>query len=129
MNGIQLPKGIFSPAAGYLAMIMEATSQVQGLALDHQKNTFIIRNVAFRSLLILTKGDGDQEKFTTLSPQKLSVVYSSSIWYDFSICSLKDGHPTVHFRGTVSVESISSAQAGGVDIILQDYDEWSMTKW
>ena len=129
MNGIQLQRGIVFPAAGYLAMIMEAMSQVQSLASGHQKNSFIFRNVAFRSLLIVTQGDEDQETFTTLSPQKLSVVCSSSIWYDFSICSLKDGQSTMHCSGTVSVERISPAQEGGVDISLQDYDEWSMTKW
>ena len=110
-------------------MIMEAMSQVQGLASGYQKNSFIFRNVAFPSLLIITQGDEDQETFTTMSPQKLSVVCNSSIWYDFSICSLKDGQSTMHCSGTVSLESINPAQEGGVDINLQDYDEWSMTTW
>ncbi len=129
MNGIQLQRGIVFPAAGYLAMIVEAITQVQSLTADHQKSSFIFRNIAFRSLLIATQGDEDQEIFTTLSPQKLSVVYSSSIWCDFSIYSLKDRQSTIHCSGTVSVENIFPAQEGGIDVRLQDYDEWGMSKW
>ena len=129
MNGIQLQRGIVFPAAGYLATIVEAITQVQSLTAGHQKSSFIFRNIAFRSLLIATQGDEDQEIFTTLSPQKLSVVCSSSIWCDFSICSLKDGQSTIHCTGTVSVENILPAQEGGIDVRLQDYDEWGISKW
>ncbi|KAK9794411.1 hypothetical protein SCARD494_05481 [Seiridium cardinale] len=101
------------PAAGYLAVAIEALSQILNPKNDPQHHIdslfgFQLRNVSIDKALFLPDDlDASQEGtelHTTLSPQLLSTTLVSSVWYDFTISSWVSGHSTVHCVGEIRAD-------------------------
>ncbi|RAK99273.1 type I polyketide synthase [Aspergillus ibericus CBS 121593] len=98
------------PAAGYLAMAVEALLQVAispNVSLAEQ--TVALRHVELPSALPLAELT-PIELYTELRPHALSTVSSSRDWWDFQIASIIDDTPTIRARGTVRLEP-----SGGID--------------
>lgn len=107
MRDHKLENQIVFPAAGYLAMAIEALSQVRALHHGLRNGTgFEFRNVSFSAAFVL-QDEGTEiesvELHSTLTSRKLSTTTSSSEWYDFSISSWAEGQSTVHFTGSIRV--------------------------
>ncbi|KAI1207269.1 polyketide synthase-like protein [Annulohypoxylon truncatum] len=101
---------VIFPASGYLAMAIEAISQILGLKdrSPHDKPvSFEIRNVNIRTAFVVQSEDGldadanQVELHTTMSPRKISMTTTSANWYDFSISSWTSEHTTVHCAGNI----------------------------
>ncbi|RYP19809.1 hypothetical protein DL765_003155 [Monosporascus sp. GIB2] len=101
------------PAAGYLAIAIEAISQVRNPNNDIRDDTsdrllFRIRNVNIPMALFLRDpGEASQETtelHTTLSPHRLSATTVSAFWYDFIISSWVVGRSTVHCVGEIRAD-------------------------
>ncbi|KAI1088514.1 putative polyketide synthase [Rostrohypoxylon terebratum] len=100
MRDHKLENQIVFPAAAYLAMAIEALSQVRALHRKLRNNTgFEFRNDEGTEIESV-------ELHSTLTSRKLSTTTSSAEWYDFSISSWAEGQSTVHCTGSVrAVES------------------------
>ncbi|KAL7624846.1 hypothetical protein AAE478_004060 [Parahypoxylon ruwenzoriense] len=128
------------PAVAYLAMAMEAVSQVQGLKDAHtgvyfkQDTTFEFRNVSFGTALVIHDDVGiagkGTELHTTLSWRKLSTTTQSEEWCDFAISSWEDGRSVLHCSGAIRV--ISSPIKIEDSTTVSDTDEYEkleMRQW
>ncbi|KAI0879957.1 polyketide synthase [Annulohypoxylon maeteangense] len=136
----RLEDQIVFPAAGYMALAIEAVSQITGV-----KNkpaiqlAFEFRNVSFIAALNVPDEDRDVysaakdvELHTTMSARKISNANSSADWHDFSVSSWLAGRTTVHCTG--SIRLTSPRRGAGVDdsVTLQNtngFDTWSMSRW
>jgi acyl transferase domain-containing protein len=128
------------PAAGYLAMAMEALSQICNIDSEltgEQPKTglsFKFSNVNIRSALIIPKKvsleSESLELHTTIGAMKLSTATTSNTWHDFSISSWKLGCATVHCAGSIrlfqdTLLSSESVATKGVDELeLRPMAEW-----
>ena len=92
------------PAAGYLAMAVEALLQVAiAPGVRWAEQTVALRHVELPSALPLAELT-PIELYTELRPHALSPVSSSRDWWDFQIVSIADDASTIRARGTVRVE-------------------------
>lgn len=98
---------IIMPAAGYIAMAMEAMSQTRqstveaGVTIDPQQ-PFHLRNVKFARAMVLTK-DQNHVVMLTLTPGQGDMEK----WYDFKVSSQTDGIWTQHCTGLIKYETRS----------------------
>lgn len=123
------------PATGYLALAMEALSQVwEGKdVVANQQLAFEFSNVNIKSALVITDQDennaADTEIHTMLSSRKLSTISTSTQWYDFTVSSWTDKKAALHCAGSVriteatNVANDSSVQDAG------DFETWPMDRW
>ena len=130
MEDHKLEAQIVFPAAAYLALAIEAISQVSGVKdkpLEHF--AFEFRNVNISvALVVPEKNSDDLELHTTMSPRKLSTVNHSVDWHDFSISSWAAGQTTVHCTGSIRLTEPRSE--GGYRVNnADDFDAWSMGRW
>jgi hypothetical protein len=121
---------IVFPAAGYLAIAIEALSQILGDSLPLTP-AIEFQNVSFNTALIVKdEGSGaDSEIHTVMAPRRLSTKQLSSIYYDFSVSSWKSNHVLTHCSGGIRLSSATSSE-GSVNI--QDsvgYRMWPMKRW
>ncbi|CAG9942770.1 unnamed protein product [Clonostachys rosea f. rosea IK726] len=121
---------IVFPAAGYLAIAIEALSQILGDSLPLTP-PIEFQNVSFNAALIVKdEGSGaDSEIHTVMAPRRLSTKQLSSVYYDFSVSSWKSNHVLTHCSGGIRLSSATSSE-GSVNI--QDsvgYRMWPMKRW
>ncbi|KAI1350311.1 polyketide synthase [Xylaria sp. FL0043] len=125
---------IVFPATGYLAIAMEAISQVLETSGNLRAQGFEFRNVSFNSALIVpdesTTGAKETEIHTTLSAQKISNTNASARWFQYSISSWVAGQAHLHCSGIVrlSAKLISPCDATRVHD-YEHFDKWTMDKW
>lgn len=128
MRDHRLEDQVVFPAAGYLAIAIEAISQIRNPNNHTQHDVsgrllFQFRNVAIsRALFLRDDHEASQETtelHTTLSPHRLSTTTLSSSWYHFVIASWSTGHSTVHcvgeIRADLKVDFPGSAMILGAD--------------
>ena len=99
-----LPAPIF-PAAGYLAMAIEAMSQYHYNAVAAPEiKGFSLRNVAINSTLQVPDDEFGVEIILNLQPAQLTISKTSERWHEFRIRSLQNDQWTEHCNGSISVE-------------------------
>ncbi|GAW27374.1 putative polyketide synthase [Rosellinia necatrix] len=128
----RIGKQIIFPAAGYLAIIMEAVKR----AFSSEKavaepKVFDFRNVNINSALVLPEQDSLQndplELHTALLPRRLSSKTNSINIHDFTISTWSRGHSVVHCVGSVKV--LASPIEKTVFIENADFHtKWTMEK-
>ena len=106
VEGHKLGQDIVFPAAGYLAMAVEAISQATN-TLGIDRPTFNVRNCSIAKALQLSADPNVEgiEVFTTLTPVRLSGTSQSKKWFEFSVISYENGHSTSHAQGDISIET------------------------
>lgn len=92
---------IIFPAAGYLAMAIEALAQLQ---MGDVTGLISLTQVHLVNALELSPNDG-VELFTQLSAKALTGRLASTFEWDFVISSHKGGKPTVHVRGSIGLSA------------------------
>lgn len=99
------------PAAGYMAMAVEAITQVHELATDHGAHSviesYILRDVSFEKALVTPDTDDGVEVIFNLRPSPRG---SGSEWHDFGVSSISteiddQGKPVVlqHMAGSIRI--------------------------
>lgn len=100
-----LPAPIF-PAAGYLAMAIEALSQNHHEADNAEElNGFSFRNVAINSTMQVPDDDFGVETIFNLQAANLTISRNSERWHDFKISSLHNEQWTEHCNGSICAET------------------------
>ena len=104
VEGHKLGNEVVFPAAGYLAMAIEAVSQVAGVT-KADRPSFDVRNVTIaKALQVPSDANSDGiEVFTSLQPALGST--DAKKWYDFSITSFDNGKSNNHAQGLISIEA------------------------
>ncbi|KAI0521004.1 polyketide synthase [Xylaria bambusicola] len=139
----KLGERVLFPAAGYVAMAIEAVMQIAGIKKqledNHDRNLgFELRNVRFNAALTVPDESENTSKelelHTTMSPRKISGVSTSVDWHDFSIVSsystsnLSIVHCTGSIRITKGRKQIYKPSATVQE--AEGFDFWpSMAKW
>ena len=96
----RLEENIVFPAAGYLAMAVEALSRIS-VRLP-ESPTFAFRSVHFLNILALpSESNAAVELFTDIRTSKLSQKTDSKTWYQFEISSVASSESTQHATGLV----------------------------
>ena len=104
----KIQSNVVFPAAGYIAMVLEAAFQVASTRSDVAIIGYNLRDLAFGAALIITE-QVPAEVMTSMRPHGNLVKTSADPWYEFSICSVsEDNRWTEHSRGLVSVVSATS---------------------
>jgi malonyl CoA-acyl carrier protein transacylase len=130
---------IVFPATGYMAMAIEALSQI----LDAKEKptedvSFELRNFNISAALKIPgqerdvySRDTDLELHTTMSGSKISNTSISADWHEFSISSWQAGRAMLHCMGSIRLTKPLTARdkhsvaLSGID----GFDKWSMNKW
>ncbi|PWY81621.1 polyketide synthase [Aspergillus sclerotioniger CBS 115572] len=111
------PYPIF-PAAGYIAMAVEAIRQVSGLELDECPG-IELRNLNFLKTLDLDPNQKPRvEVLAEMSASKISSLATSNKWWDFSVLSVTDDdfQATKHMSGIVSLAGESPRTARQINL-------------
>ncbi|KAF3934990.1 hypothetical protein ABW20_dc0100217 [Dactylellina cionopaga] len=110
---------IVFPGAGYLAIIIEALSQVAKLKSSTQIGAVVhMKNVNILSALILPDDQNAlAELFTTLRPTPITFASNSTEWWDFSIVSYRNGISTTHATGTARIEKDGQPISQAVNLV------------
>ncbi|KAK3936136.1 hypothetical protein QBC46DRAFT_296752 [Diplogelasinospora grovesii] len=99
-----LRETIVFPGSGYLAMAMEAVTQVAGID-RAAKPSFRFSNVNITNALPLsTEAHSKSEVFTSLRRSSLTKTADSTTWWDFNISTFAGDEATPHATGSVAVE-------------------------
>ena len=100
----KLGEDIVFPAAGYIAMAIEAICQVTHTT-KSDRPVISLRHVNIIKAFPLSADPDDvgSEVFTTMHATKLSGTTVSSKWYDFEISTYDCGKTTVHATGSVGL--------------------------
>lgn len=101
----KLEETVIFPGAGYIAMVIEAVSQILGVPRINN-NTFSFRHVNILAALVLME-DTEAEIFTSMRPKPLSSATTSKEWWDFEIVSYTDGYSSLHANGSISLQMTS----------------------
>lgn len=102
----QLNEEIVFPGAGYIAMAIEALSQIHSdSTIKH--HVLVIRQVRLLNALILSP-KGNAEIFTELKRQQLSETSVSNTWWSFEISSYVNEMSTMHANGIIAFETSES---------------------
>lgn len=109
----KLEDQVVFPAAGYIAVAIEAVSQIAGIKQQLKERQhdfgFELRNINVKAALnVPDENDSagkDLELHTTMSLRKISGTNTSVDWHDFSISSLfwTSGQATLHCTGSIRV--------------------------
>ncbi|KAI9368958.1 putative polyketide synthase [Aspergillus egyptiacus] len=122
----KLESQVVFPAAGYIAMAIEAVSQIKGIIPTDA--SFVLRNVNIASALTVYADEHQQaDLYTTVSPARISKAAASSSWYDFAISSRQEEGTVSHCTGRIKLGAQSSSPTITVD--TTGYDQWSMGPW
>ncbi|KAI0456760.1 polyketide synthase-like protein [Xylaria acuta] len=132
LRGHKVDSQVVFPAAGYLAVAIEALSQVLGILQDGDRDcTFEFKSVNITAALVVTEGDemnSGKELHTTMSARKYSTATMSSHWYDFNIYSWVDGASILHCAGGIRIESVKSFK-GSVQVQETEMQTWTPEPW
>ncbi|KAI9781322.1 MAG: Type I Iterative PKS [Peltula sp. TS41687] len=126
----KLGRDIVFPAAGYIAMAIEAISQLTSKT-KVDASSFTLRHVNIVKALPLPADENDQgvEVFTTMSPTKLSGTTNSAKWFDFEVTSFENGKSTVHATGMISVQVDTEVFAAGLPPEKIEFTELATHDW
>nr|ALQ33041.1 putative polyketide synthase [Fusarium thapsinum] len=130
---------IVFPATGYMAMAMEALSQI----LDTKEKpaeeiSFELRNVNISAALQIPSQerdvysrDTDLELHTTMSGSKISNTSRSADWHEFSISSWQAGRTMLHCMGSIRLTKPLTARDKHSATLseIDGFEKWSMNKW
>jgi acyl transferase domain-containing protein len=129
------------PAAGFIAVAIEAVSQVTGIKkqLEERQHDlgFELRNInVITALNIPDEKDSagkDLELHTTIFLRKISGTSTSTDWHDFSISSLfwTSSQATLHCTGSIRVTRGKREGDSGMKVNnAEGFDLWSSTnRW
>ncbi|KAL7944087.1 polyketide synthase [Trichoderma barbatum] len=125
------------PGAAYMAMSIEALSQVQDIKsklVAGQPFSFEFENVNISAAFVVPDEKdaeaGNTELHTVMSPRKISTANSSGNWHEFSISSWISGVATLHCMGSIRVvESAMKPKDGSVMISSSGHEVWGMSRW
>ncbi|RYO93374.1 hypothetical protein DL762_001073 [Monosporascus cannonballus] len=113
MEDHKLENTVVFPAAGYMAMAIEAVMQTagtEGCGAVHFRNFNILA-----ALAISTDPSAKLELHTSLKPAQISYATSSKTWWDISIVSFTGGISTVHVNSMVGVTTDKTRIEARVD--------------
>lgn len=99
LTGHQVEDNVVFPAAGYIAMAIEAVTQVAGFLDTTIK--IELRRVSFNRALVV--GDA-VELFTTLRPKVAFPANAASGWWEYEINSYQNGSSSPHCKGSIMVQ-------------------------
>ncbi|OTA57978.1 polyketide synthase [Hypoxylon sp. EC38] len=121
------------PAVGYLAIGIEAVSQVVGVNGNLSGKYFEFRNVTIRSALVV-QGDADAktketEIHTTVSSQKISNTSTSGEWFEFAISSWVDCRATLHCTGNIRISGAIPPTGSTIVQDAEHFDNWGLSRW
>ncbi|KAI0809557.1 polyketide synthase-like protein [Xylaria sp. FL0064] len=130
----RIGKQVIFPAAGYLAMIVEAAMRIfsTGERVATGPTSFEFQNVNINSAMVLPEHEDLQtvplELHTTMAARKLSARTMSTSIYDFSISTWTKGQSVIHCVGAVQVSSVPSEKTvhrtcAGLEA------KWTVEKW
>ncbi|KAI1455535.1 ketoacyl-synt-domain-containing protein [Annulohypoxylon moriforme] len=110
IKGHKLDATIVFPAAGYVAMAIEAMCQVAGINGVDDACALRLRDVTISKALVLGQeaNDAGVEIFTTLQPAQLP-GYGDANWYQFNISSYANGEATTHAKGLIQLTRTSDS--------------------
>ncbi|CCT74960.1 probable polyketide synthase [Fusarium fujikuroi IMI 58289] len=130
---------IVFPATGYMAMAIEALSQIlDAKAKPAEEVSFEFRNVNISAALQIPSQerdvysrDTDLELHTTMSGSKISNTTSSVDWHEFSISSWQAGRTMLHCMGNIRLtKPLTARDKHSVTLSeIDGFDKWSMNKW
>ncbi|KAI5854487.1 polyketide synthase [Durotheca rogersii] len=131
---------IVFPAAGYMALAIEAVSQVTGSkGKPASQLAFEFRNVNISAALNIKEDRDiysvakDVELHTTMSLRKISNAHASVHWHDFSISSWANSQTTVHCTGSIRLtdprRGIETKHEGIKVLDTDGFDAWSTDRW
>ncbi|KAM0799448.1 hypothetical protein BDR22DRAFT_933683 [Usnea florida] len=116
----RLEESTVFPAAGYMAMAVEALSRTSPL--PPASSMVFFRSVHFlKALVIPSDGHAMTELVTEVCACKLSQTTDSKVWHQFEISSVSNGRSTRHATGLMSIE-IGEAEATGLSTSNFDLD-------
>lgn len=101
----KLGSQIVFPAAGYIAMAIEAISQALGVT-DCDSRDIHLRQFNIGKAFPLSADENDTgiEVFTHLRPMQLTLTANSTKWYEFEIISHEKGVTISHATGKIALE-------------------------
>ncbi|KAI1817433.1 polyketide synthase [Poronia punctata] len=134
----KLEDEIVFPATGYMAMAIEAISQITGSkSKPASQLAFEFRNVNISAALVVPDEERDVystakdlEIHTTMSTRKISNANSSTDWHDFAVSSWRAGQTMVHCTG--SIRLTERTRETDDSLLLKNTDDfvaWSTSKW
>ena len=97
----KLSDNIIFPAAGYIAMSIEAFYQINLDGLEEARDAVLLENLQFLNFLAIGDDETATELFTELVPSKYGLP-SSVQHYEFTITTRRSKELTVHARGLIS---------------------------
>jgi acyl transferase domain-containing protein len=130
----KLEDQVLFPAAGYMAMAIEAVSQVEG-AEKNKKAAFEFRHINISAALAIPDENDaaakDLELHTTMSQRKISAAQSSVDWHDFSISSWAAGQTTLHCIGSIRItKPVTKAGKNSVTVEKTDsFEKGPTSRW
>jgi acyl transferase domain-containing protein len=142
LSGHKVEDQVVFPATAYLAVAMEAISQILGIRDGLEELTpdmnvvFEFRDVNIRAALVVPNEDGgiagSVELHTAMAQRKLSTATVSSDWYDFTISSWRADQSTIHCAGGIRVDtSTESSMRTTVKIpdYAQRFEAFDASRW
>ncbi|KAI0886290.1 ketoacyl-synt-domain-containing protein [Annulohypoxylon maeteangense] len=104
VEGHKLDTTVVFPAAGYLAMAIEAMRQVAGINDVDEACALKLRDVTITKALVLGQeaNDAGVEIFTTLQPAQLP-GHVDTEWHQFNISSYSGEEATTHAKGLIQL--------------------------
>lgn len=115
------------PAAGYLAMALEAFQQSMGENL--KELDVAIRDVKFLNMITFTSRTAPVEIFTELCKERNSLVSNSSSRWLFTISSFEAGVSTVHARGIVMAQDAALGELDFGNLNVSEKDFMDAGRW
>ncbi|EAA36364.1 ketoacyl-synt-domain-containing protein [Neurospora crassa] len=130
MEGHKLDTTTVFPAAGYLAMAVEAMCQVADVTKE-QEPALSLRNVNITKALTLGSEETDAgvELFTTLYPAQLPGGATDAGWYQFNISSYTNGTATTHANGLVKIDSAPAPLEVNLPIVPSTMEPQAPRTW
>ncbi|KAF4953184.1 hypothetical protein FGADI_6159 [Fusarium gaditjirri] len=135
----RLEDQIVFPATGYMAMAIEALSQIlDAKEKPAEEVSFEFRNVNINAALQIPSQerdvysrDTDLELHTTMSGSKISNTSSSAVWHEFSVSSWQAGRTMLHCMGSIRLtKPLTARDKHSVTLSeIDGFDKWSMDKW
>ena len=124
----KLGQTVVFPAAGYLAVAVEAFRQLIGP--DRCSDRILtFRQVNFLKALALLDENHGVEILTELRPQQISGTTASGTWWQFEISSHSGRTSTIHANGCVGLDMFSQAISPALIFSTSSMEWQSMRKW
>ncbi|KAF6220300.1 hypothetical protein HO133_003432 [Letharia lupina] len=114
------------PAAGYLAMAIEAL--LQECQASHY-SSILFKQVHLKSLLVLPHEKEGVEIFTSIKPNNPSSITSSNSWWDFEIASYAANVSTLHVTGSIRISTDDSPMKPKTKFSEDSFEEQASRTW